>query len=60
MNPFQTVIFLLFTLPALIIREGWDMLVDHLKKEKKDWQLPYLIAMAVCILLIIILLFILF
>lgn len=56
MNPFQTAIFLIITLPGIMIQDGYHRLRDHLKKSNAEWKLPYIIAMAVCILLIIILL----
>ena len=53
---FQTVIFLIFVLPALMIQDGYNRLKEYLHSHNAEWKLPYMIAMAVCILLIIILL----
>jgi low affinity Fe/Cu permease len=56
MNPFQTAIFLIFTLPGIMIQDGYHRLEHYLKEKDEEWKLPYMIAMAICILLIIILL----
>ncbi len=56
MNPFQTAYFLVITLPAIMLKEGYDLLYAYLKKHGNESKMPYIIAMAVCILLIIILL----
>ncbi len=53
---FQTVIFLMFVLPALMIQDGYKRLKNFLTEHGEEWKLPYMIAMAICILLIIILL----
>lgn len=55
MNPIQTVIFIVFTWPALFIREGFDKMVEHFG-HKKAWDIVLYGALIFLCLIFIILL----
>ncbi|MEI7765604.1 MAG: hypothetical protein WCI93_03405 [bacterium] len=57
MNPFQALVFLIFVLPAIMIKDGWQRLTKNMTKaEKKEfiWRIPY-ILIAILVFLSIIL-----
>lgn len=56
MNPFQTILFLIFVLPIVMIKELWKLLTGKMTKNDKKkwlWRIPYILIAIFVILTII-------
>jgi chromate transport protein ChrA len=56
MSPFNTILFVLFVLPAVIIRKGFEMLTKNMTKKDKIkwlWRIPYALIIILVILIVI-------
>jgi len=56
MNPLQTILFLIFVLPVVMIKKLFGMLTKDMTKEEKKkllWYIPYLLIFLLVVLMII-------
>ena len=56
MNPFQTIIFLVFVLPAVMIKDLWKKITKNMTKEDKMrwlWRIPQVLIFLLVLLMII-------
>ena len=56
MNPFQAVLFLIFVLPAVMLKHLWKMLFGEMTEEEKKkiiWKIPYILLIALIVLVIV-------
>lgn len=55
MNPFQVIIFLVFVLPAFMIKEGYKMFKKGMNEKNWWWKIPYALFVLLVIILIVLL-----
>jgi len=56
MSIFHTILFLIFVLPVVMIKEAWKMLTKNMTKEDKKrwlWRIPYILLGILVILAIV-------
>ncbi len=53
MTPFEIMAFMLFVLPALIIKEGYRMLTKHISKQKLWTEALYIFILILTVIVII-------
>jgi hypothetical protein len=56
MNPLQTIIFLIFVLPFMVLKKGWKMLTKNITKDSRNkwlWRIPSFLLIILSVLAII-------